>query len=700
VILAHEAIACAQWEARRGCSASGLMVDASTRLVLFAAIASGAVGALGEGAPDPSHLITSKHIGHATVLGQNNPWPQWAPVLMASNMTFGGVGCPTGGCNGRPGAQRGGAATVDRYEVPYNTNDIFCSNLSVLSMATVLSTPWYNRGTEMDSMHDITTRSLPAFYSLPAFNAMTIIGGGASGRIGGLLRLREGTPDEIALEELFDACKIGDADIKYSFPYDQTNLKEDPRSGEKGGVPLRWVECLDGALVLFRLGLLIFAVCSEQERSGPNKSFTMWARRNRSYRNKWRCAIWARHNRSYRIKWFKLALFAFLVPRVSGMATTTTTPPDGHGTGAYQRDGTGAHQAESGTHMAESGTQMPPPTPLCADDVDSGAFDSGGAPMPCSYFSAQPSACASYSIARASCPVACDTCSPLLPWLLSHTRPPPSPPPLKATPTSSLYPPNSGQARPRSSSLPPSPPLLLLQPLPPPPPPILVPSSPPPWSPLMALACTVLPCTEASDVPGVYRGLQLAVPSHRRELQTQVSTSAGLLSALANTAVGRIVLAPGTYNLTAELSITRSVILEAAVAGSVILNAQASSSSQRRVVNINPGSLGVVQLIGLNITGGYLSSVRALISHRPDGKIADVLASTHACTLRPTLRSTTGCTCRRDLQCFPSPRWENALLTCPFRFSSFMMGAASNYQDGVRASLKLQKFPSPRWEIC
>ena len=31
--------------------------------------------------------------------------------------------------------------------------------------------------------------------------------------------------------------------------------------------------------------------------------------------------------------------------------------------------------------------------------------------MPCSYFYAQPSACASYSIARATCPVACGTCS-------------------------------------------------------------------------------------------------------------------------------------------------------------------------------------------------------------------------------------------------------------------------------------------------
>ena len=104
------------------------------------------------------------------------------------------------------------------------------------------------------------------------------------------------------------------------------------------------------------------------------------------------------------------------------------------------------------------------------------------------------------------------------------------------------------------------------------------------------------------------RGLQLTVPSHRRELQTQVSTVADLRSALANTAVGRIVLASGTYYLSSALSITRSVILEAAVAGSVVLDAQASYP--RRVMTISALS-GVVQLIGLRITGGYSSVVRA-----------------------------------------------------------------------------------------
>jgi hypothetical protein len=156
----------------------------------------------------------------------------------------------------------------------------------------------------------------------------------------------------------------------------------------------------------------------------------------------------------------------------------------------------------------------------------------------------------------------------------------------------------------------------------------------------------------------LYRGLQLAVPSHRRELQTQVSSSAGLTSALANTAVGRIVLASGTYYLSAELSITRSVIFEAAVAGSVILNAQAGSSSRRRVLNINPGPSGVVQLIGLNITGGYHTSVRAHMfksSHRPDGKIAYVLVPTHACTTPVNFSRYVP----QRPATVPSPRWED-----------------------------------------
>ena len=131
----------------------------------------------------------------------------------------------------------------------------------------------------------------------------------------------------------------------------------------------------------------------------------------------------------------------------------------------------------------------------------------------------------------------------------------------------------------------------------------------------------------------MYQDLPLTVPSHRRELQTQVSTVADLTSALDNTAVGRIVLASGTYNLVSELLITRSVILEAAAGATVTLNAQASSSSPRRVLRIDPGSSGVVQLIGLIITRGYIyvcSRTQFLIILM--GKRSYMLASTLACT--------------------------------------------------------------------
>jgi hypothetical protein len=163
----------------------------------------------------------------------------------------------------------------------------------------------------------------------------------------------------------------------------------------------------------------------------------------------------------------------------------------------------------------------------------------------------------------------------------------------------------------------------------------------------------MLPCTKASDAPGLYS--EQPVPSHRRELQTAVRSSTGLTSALASTTVSHIVLASGTYYLSAELRITRSVIIEAAVAGSVVLHAQASSSSPRRVLYINPGSRGVVRLFGLKLTGGYTSSdVRVLIcfkiSHRPDGKIADALVSTLACATANASVNYTGGACNRDLK--------------------------------------------------
>ena len=95
-----------------------------------------------------------------------------------------------------------------------------------------------------------------------------------------------------------------------------------------------------------------------------------------------------------------------------------------------------------------------------------------------------------------------------------------------------------------------------------------------------------------------------------------VSTVAGLTSALANTAVAHMILAPGTYFLSCELSVTRSVVIQAAVAGSVVLDGGypvvLDGGFPFRVLNVNPGLSGVVQLIGLNITGGYVRASHAL----------------------------------------------------------------------------------------
>ena len=210
--------------------------------------------------------------------------------------------------------------------------------------------------------------------------------------------------------------------------------------------------------------------------------------------------------------------------------------------------------------------------------------------MLCSYFSAQPSACASYSIARTTCPVACGTCSP----------PPPGPSDLMVLAGAVTSHPVA-MAHAVQSHLP----MPLARP------------SPPPRSPLTELG-RALPSSQhdgrqlapsttivgSGSIVGSVASASL-VPSHRRELQTQVSTVSSLTNALANTAVVHIVLASGTYYLSVELSITRSVILQATPGATVVLHAQASSSSRRRVLKIDLGSSDVVQLIGLSITGGY-----------------------------------------------------------------------------------------------
>ena len=156
----------------------------------------------------------------------------------------------------------------------------------------------------------------------------------------------------------------------------------------------------------------------------------------------------------------------------------------------------------------------------------------------------------------------------------SCMAPPRAPPPPSQPPPSPSPPPPSPSPPP---PLPPSPPPP--SPSPPPPSPSPPPPSLPPYQPGTAV----------------------------------VSTSAGLTSSLANAAVLQIVLAPGTYFLRAELSVTRSVVIEAAVRGSARLDAQAGSSSPRRVMYINLGQSGVVQIIGLVISRGFIRNVCAQV---------------------------------------------------------------------------------------
>jgi len=72
---------------------------------------------------------------------------------------------------------------------------------------------------------------------------------------------------------------------------------------------------------------------------------------------------------------------------------------------------------------------------------------------------------------------------------------------------------------------------------------------------------------------------------------------------------------------------------------------------------------------------------RPVISHRPDGKFADALALTDDSRLATVADAPVNYSLYvpQRPRNFPSPRWENALLTCPIRFSSFMSGAALIY---------------------
>ena len=93
---------------------------------------------------------------------------------------------------------------------------------------------------------------------------------------------------------------------------------------------------------------------------------------------------------------------------------------------------------------------------------------------------------------------------------------------------------------------------------------------------------------------------------HGRHLNVVSASTVGeITAAIADSSINKILLAAGTYELTSDMCtgsavcIDRSLTIEADVPGAVVLDAMGA----RRVFQIESG--GAVQLIGLNITGGY-----------------------------------------------------------------------------------------------
>ena len=91
-----------------------------------------------------------------------------------------------------------------------------------------------------------------------------------------------------------------------------------------------------------------------------------------------------------------------------------------------------------------------------------------------------------------------------------------------------------------------------------------------------------------------------------RALSSVTVSSFGALAFEVSGSAAEIRLAPGTYAVTSTLSISSDVTITADVEGAaVVLDGQGST----RVIYI---SAATVQLVGLDITNGYHSSVRLL----------------------------------------------------------------------------------------
>jgi hypothetical protein len=95
-----------------------------------------------------------------------------------------------------------------------------------------------------------------------------------------------------------------------------------------------------------------------------------------------------------------------------------------------------------------------------------------------------------------------------------------------------------------------------------------------------------------------------------------VNSTYELIAALANTSIDSIWVEPGIYTFEkavqctsastlSALCVSRNVTIDAAL-GTVVLDALGSASQQRRVLSI---AAGMVNLAGLNLTGGYIMDV-------------------------------------------------------------------------------------------
>ena len=85
--------------------------------------------------------------------------------------------------------------------------------------------------------------------------------------------------------------------------------------------------------------------------------------------------------------------------------------------------------------------------------------------------------------------------------------------------------------------------------------------------------------------------------------QRSVHTAEELRTALSDPSIGHIFLLPGSYLLGLQLDIIRSVKIEAVEPGSVVLDAQGNS----RVMNISAAASDVIEISGVDITGGRAS---------------------------------------------------------------------------------------------